>query len=94
MSVGPFTIDCIAQKVKKYQSFVTLTKKEFALLEYLFRNRGIVLSRSLLLEHVWNKSADPFSNTIETHIRSIRRKLDVQKNELIISISGRGYKII
>ena len=73
---------------------IYLARKEFALLNYLLKNKGIVLSRSMIMEHVWDMSADPFSNTIESHIVSLRKKIDTPgKKKLIHTIQGRGYKI-
>lgn len=71
-----------------------LTRREFALLEYLIHNRGLIVSRQQLLEHVWDYNADPFSNSIESHIASLRRKLNQNKNRnLIHTFNGRGYKL-
>lgn len=71
-----------------------LTRKEFMLLNYLLRNKGAVLSRAMLLEHVWDMDTDPFSNTIESHIASLRKKIDApKKKKLIHTVPGRGYKI-
>ena len=71
-----------------------LTRREFSLLEYLLRNRGQIVSRQQLLEHVWDYNADPFSNSIESHIASLRRKLNQNKNRnLIHTFNGRGYKL-
>lgn len=80
--------------VKRGEISIHLTKKEFSLLEYLMINTGKVLTRTQIMEHVWDMNADPFSNTIETHMRNLRKKIDL-KNEkkLIHTISGRGYKI-
>lgn len=72
---------------------VSLSSREFSLLEYLIRNRGIILSRQNIMEHVWDENADPFSNTIEVHIRNLRRKLETSGQKLIYTISNRGYKI-
>lgn len=73
---------------------VYLTKKEFMLLVYMLRNRGIVLSRGKIMEHVWDMNADPFSNTIESHILSLRKKIDKNtKTKLIHTVPGRGYKL-
>jgi len=73
---------------------IRLTPKEFSLLEYLLQNRGNVVSRGMLLEHVWDMNADPFTNTIESHIMSLRRKIDIKgKNILIHTVHGLGYKI-
>ncbi|MFC1720744.1 response regulator transcription factor [Patescibacteria group bacterium] len=74
---------------------IHLTRKEFMLLEYLLRNKGCVMSRAMIMEHVWNIEADPFSNTIEVHIRSLRKKIDGKnKRKLIQTVSGSGYKIV
>ncbi len=71
-----------------------LTPKEFALLEYLMKNPGKVISRAIILEHVWDDSGDPFSNTIETHIMKLRKKIDARdKNIFIKTVPGRGYMI-
>ena len=67
-----------------------LTNKEYMLLEYLAKNKDTIVSRGSIIEHVWDMNADPFSNTIEVHVRNIRKKL--QKN-LIKTIPGRGYMI-
>jgi DNA-binding response OmpR family regulator len=83
-----------AHTVYRAKKEVHLTPKEFMLLEYLLRNKGAVLRRSLILEHVWNMDTDPFSNTIESHILSLRRKLDGDgKRKLIDTVPGVGYKI-
>jgi DNA-binding response OmpR family regulator len=70
-----------------------LSSKEFALLEYLLRHKGLILSRQNIMEHVWDENADPFSNTIEVHIRNLRRKLETDSQRLIFTVSNRGYKI-
>lgn len=75
-------------------NLLNLTRKEFLLLEYLMLNEGVVLSRGMIMEHVWDMNADPFSNTIESHILSLRRKLNPgkrKKKEFIHTVSGRGY---
>jgi len=72
---------------------IRLTNKEFALLQYLLLNAGRIISRETLLEHIWNGEIDPFSNTVETHILRLRRKIDNQGRKLIHNIAGRGYKL-
>ena len=79
--------------VLKNHKRINLSTKEFALLEYLLRNRGQIMSRQKIIEHVWDENADPFSNTIEVHIRSLRRKLDDDRHKLIFTFSNRSYKI-
>lgn len=82
------------QTVFKSGKEITLTTKEFSILEHLMKNKGRVVSRSDLMEHVWDCQADPFSNAIETHILNIRNKIGHKgKIDLIKTISGRGYKI-
>jgi len=72
---------------------IHLTRKELSLLQYLMKNQGLVLSRGMIMEHVWDINGDIFSNTIETHILNLRRKIDLPgKTKLIHTISGRGYK--
>lgn len=92
--VGSIELDSRQHTVKNDGKEVYLTKKEFLLLEYLMRNQGTVLSRGMILEHVWDMNADPFSNTIETHIMTLRKKIDNEQSiRRIHTISGIGYKI-
>lgn len=80
------------QSVLKKGKEIYLTRKEFMLLEYFVRNRGRVLSRGEIIEHVWDSDADIFSNTIETHILNLRKKLGKNSRYPIIrTCSGRGY---
>lgn len=88
------TLDISEQRVRRGKVSVYLTKKEFSLLECLMRNPGRILTRQQLFEQVWSRSADPFSNTIETHIMNIRKKIGgLRKRRLIHSVTGRGYKL-
>lgn len=88
------TLDTSTQKVSRGSKSIYLTKKEFALLEYLMRNKGSVVSRGSITEHVWDMNIDPVSNTIEMHILNLRKKLELpKKKKLIHSIPGRGYKL-
>ena len=91
--VGELAVDTRKQVVKLANKEIYLTRKEFMLLEHLLRNRGGVVSRAMLLEHVWDMSADPFSNTIEAHVRSLRRKIETGKRKFIRTVPGRGYRI-
>lgn len=86
-------INAVSYAVARGGKRVYLTRKEFMLLAYLMRNRGTVVSRGMILEHVWDMEGDPFSNTIESHISSLRRKVDLPgRRKLIHTIPGRGYK--
>ncbi len=92
--VDTLSLDTKQQTAKRDEVNIRLTKKEYMLLEYLMRNRGSVLSRAMIMEHVWDMTSDPFSNTIESHILSLRKKIEhPEKNKLIHTVSGRGYRI-
>ncbi len=93
-SLGDLIIDCQSYTVTRNKKSIHLTKKEFGLLEYLLKNQNKVISRSDLIEHVWDINADLFSNSLETHILNLRKKIEApNKPKLIHTVSGRGYKI-
>lgn len=88
------TLNPEKREAKKANKEIKLTKKEFMLLEFLMLNKGRIVSRGSLMEHVWDINADPFSNTIEAHMQSLRKKLGSGKNKSIIkTIFGSGYTI-
>jgi two-component system, OmpR family, response regulator len=89
------TLDTAKNIVRRAGEELHLTSKEYQLLEYLLRNRGFVVTRGMLVEHVWDSSGDLFSNTIETHILNLRKKIEKPGlHKLIHTIPGRGYKIL
>jgi two-component system, OmpR family, response regulator len=93
LEIGGLELDSKRHIVKRDGEEIYLTRKEFLLLEYLMKNQGTVLSRGMILEHVWDMNADPFSNTIETHIMTLRKKLDRERqSRLIQTVPGIGYK--
>lgn len=93
-TLDTLTLDVKKHKVMRGDTDIRLTKKEFMLLHYLLQNKGVVLSRGMIMEHVWDMNADPFSNTIESHVLSLRKKINLSGHrKLITTISGRGYKI-
>ena len=94
LTVGDLTLDTNKMSATRGGLNITLTRKEFMVLEYLVRNSGTILSRSTIMEHVWTADSDPFSNTVESHIRNIRKKLNVgEKPDMIRNVAGRGYII-
>jgi len=94
LCVGDLVLDGEKQTVRRGETGVYLTRKEFSLLHFLMKNPGMVLSRSLIMEHVWSSESDPFSNTIESHILNLRRKINAgRKKDLIKNVPGRGYTI-
>jgi DNA-binding response OmpR family regulator len=94
LKLDDLILDTLRYKVSRGNKSVTLTRKEFGLLEYMLRNPDRAISRTALIEHVWDIHADLFSNTLETHILNLRKKIESpKKRKLIHTISGRGYKI-
>ena len=93
IKIGNLTIDTNNFEIKKGQKKIYLTRKEFTLLNLLIENKGQVVSRGTIMEFAWDSNMDPFSNTIETHIRNIRSKIGDRRKQIIKNIPGRGYKI-
>lgn len=94
LSIHDLSLDVQRQAVTRNGKNIYLTRKEFSLLEFLLKNKGRVLSRGMILEHVWDIETDPFSNTVEAHILNLRKKLHVGKSqEIIHNVPGRGYII-
>lgn len=94
VTIHDLTLDTKRHIVTRNNEEIRLTRKEFMLLEYLMVNVGTVLSRGMIMEHVWDMYADPFSNTIESHILSLRRKIKKSNDrDYIRTVFGRGYTI-
>ncbi len=94
LEVGDLRMDVSKCKVTRGGKQAKLRNKEFALLEYFMRNPSIVLSRGEILEKVWDINTDPLTNTIDVHVRYLRKKIDDgHKTKLIHTVPGRGYKI-
>lgn len=93
---GEITIDLNNRVVTKNNQKILLGRKEFDILEYLMRNRGRVVRREMLHEHIWGGEREPNTNSIETHIKQIRKKLhpnSIDKSSFIKSVYGLGYQI-
>ncbi len=91
-TIGPLTVSPEKHKVKVNGEKIVLTLKEFQMLCMLLENRGIVLSRDQILNHVWGYSFDGESRTVDVHIRTLRSKLG-EAGDLINTIRGIGYTI-
>ena len=92
LTVGDLVLDTAAQSAARGAQTIPLTHKEYALLEYLVRNAGRVVSRSDIAEHVWDETFDPFSNLIEVYINRLRRKIDADGGGgLLQTRRGAGY---
>ncbi len=84
------SLDTKSFVVTKNNQIITLSSKEYALLEYLLRHHGMVLSKEQITEHVWDYDADILPNTVEVYVRKLRQKLGVDS---IKTIRGFGYRI-
>jgi DNA-binding response OmpR family regulator len=92
--VSDLTLDTQLKTVRRKDREIQLSSKEYALLEYLMRHQGRVLSKETLIEHVWDFDADILPNTVEVYITYLRQKIDRPfKQPLIHTIRGFGYKI-
>jgi DNA-binding response OmpR family regulator len=92
LRVADLTLDVTKNAVKRGERDISLTLKEFALLEYLMRHPNQVLTREQLVHHVWDTAFDPFSNVIDVHIKNLRSKIHSAHDEPILeTIRGVGY---
>ena len=94
LSVGDLYMDLLSRKVTRTGQKIDLQSREFKLLEYLVRNQGQVVTRTMLLENVWNYHFDPQTNVIDVHISRLRSKIDKDFDPpLIRTVRGAGYII-
>ena len=92
LQVADLRVDFNRRLVTRSNKKIDLTLKEYALLEYLIRNAGQVLSRSMIVEHVWDQSFDSFTNVVDVYIRYLRNKIDHGfEPKLIHTVRGVGY---
>jgi len=92
MECETLVMDMSAHTVKREQQIIALSSKEFAILEYLLRNQGNVLSREQIESHVWDYGFDGGSNVIDVYIRYLRKKIDDPfERKLIHTVRGSGY---
>ncbi len=95
LRVADLELDTRAHRVAKRGQEISLTPREYALLEYLARRAGEVVGRSEIAEHVWDERYEPFSNVIEVYVRRLRSKLDDPGSEsLIRTRRGEGYALV
>jgi two-component system copper resistance phosphate regulon response regulator CusR len=94
LRVGDLEIDRKSQQVKRAGKRIDLTSKEYSLLEYLAANAGRVLSRTMIIEHVWDQSFEGLTNIVDVYVRHLRSKVDVaQPRKLIHTVRGVGYSV-
>ncbi len=92
LTVGDLTLNLATQEVRRGDQPITLSAKEYALLEYLMHNQGIVLSREKIENHIWNLDYEGGTNVVDVYISYLRKKIDEgHKEKLIHTVRGRGY---
>ncbi|MDQ0392710.1 two-component system copper resistance phosphate regulon response regulator CusR [Labrys monachus] len=90
--IADFELDRVTHRAKRADRRIELSGKEYALLEYLAANAGRVLSRAMILEHVWDQSFESLTNIVEVYIRQLRNKIDEgYPHKLIRTVRGAGY---
>jgi DNA-binding response OmpR family regulator len=92
--IADLELDRLSQQVRRDGRRIDLTSKEYALLEYLMSNAGRVLSRTMIIEHVWDQSFDGITNIVDVYVRHLRSKIDEGHDpKLIRTVRGVGYAI-
>src|SRR5436305_2918606 len=92
--VEDLELDRLSQQVRRAGKRIDLTSKEYALLEYLMSYAGRVLSRTMIIEHVWDQSFDGITNIVDVYVRHLRNKVDdSHEHKLIRTVRGVGYTI-
>lgn len=94
LEVADLSLDTGARQARRGSREISLTTKEFAVLEYLMRNSGRVLTREQISAHAWDDNYDPFSNVIDVYIARLRRKVDQDGEQpLFGTVRGAGYRL-
>lgn len=94
MQVVDLTLDPLKHKVERAGKTISMTPKEFAVLEFLMRHEGEIVTRTMIIEHVWDYNFDSMSNIVDVYVTAIRRKVDKgAKTKLVHTIHGVGYQI-
>ena len=92
LKVDDLVMDLLTHKVMRGEREIELTVKEYALLEYLMRNAGNIVTRTMISEHVWDINFDTFTNVIDVYINYLRNKIDSgSENKMIHTVRGKGY---
>ena len=94
LSIGDLTIDLNRKQITRGDKTISLRRKEFYLLEYLARNAGRVITREMILDHIWDSASEPITNIIDVHIKYLRDQIDGPfDKKLIKTVHGWGYKL-
>jgi DNA-binding response OmpR family regulator len=92
LEIADLRLDPAKREVTRATKRIDLTAKEFALLEYLLRRQGQVLSRSMIAQHVWGVDYDTFTNVIDVYVNYLRKKIDSDSQiKLLHTVRGAGY---
>jgi len=92
LKVADLTLDPLTRRVARAGKTIDLTQTEYALLEFMLRNKGCVLTRTTISEHVWDANFESFSNVVDVHVHHLRDKVDKPfKTPLIHTVRGAGY---
>jgi two-component system OmpR family response regulator len=87
-------MDLLTREVFRGQTKIELQAREFLLLEYLLRNQDRVVSKTMILEHVWNYHFDPQTNVVDVHISKLRQKIDAEfERPLLRTVRNAGYMV-
>jgi two-component system copper resistance phosphate regulon response regulator CusR len=94
LRLGDLELDRLSKQVRRAGKKINLTSKEYGLLEYLLENPGRVLSRTMIIEHVWDQSFQGLTNIVDVYVRHLRTKVDdAHPIKLIRTIRGSGYRL-
>lgn len=96
LEVGTLSLNTTTYEVKRSGRSISLSSKEFSLLEYLLRHANTVVTKDQIISHVWDYEADILPNTVEVYVKNLRSKIDVPfagENALIQTVRGFGYKL-
>ena len=94
LTVGDLTLDRIEHRAQRGNETITLLPREYRLLDYLMQNEGRIVTRTMLLEKVWDLHFDPQTNVIDVHVSRLRAKIDRNfETPLLHTVRGRGYKL-
>ena len=94
LQVGDLTLDCIRRRVTRTGENIDLAPKEFSILEYLMRNSGRTVSRTMIVGHVWDTNYDGLTNIVDVYIRHLRSKIDDRwPHKMIQTVRGIGYML-
>jgi DNA-binding response OmpR family regulator len=94
LTVADLVLDPVSRIVRRGERRIELTQKEYALLEYLLRHAGQVVTRTMIAEHVWNFTWDRLTNVIDVYVNHLRKKIEIQgEARLIHAVRGAGYVV-